>query len=260
MNKKLTFLVCLLAILGLKLSAQNDIHFGVFTGGSVNWMNIDKSLYYDDDKPITIYDLVGDKIDSVYYLNINDAKVTPNGGFILGGLFEYKINDMLGLQFELFYNQYGYNIKGSVDVQNHGDDSYETYDYHAKMKISNFSAALLMKIYACDYLSIDLGAQPSYCFRATKEGKRGIEQFNIAYKDNEYNTLNFNATGGLTGYYRNFFLSARYSIGFVDVLKAKSPYYVENLANEDDNNIKFNYDDAKSTTNSVQITLGYRFR
>ena len=257
MNKKLTFLVCLLAIFGLRLSAQNEMHFGVFTGGSINMMNINKSFYYDDDKPITIYNYETDKIDSVYFLTVNGAKVKPNGGFILGGLFEYKVNDMLGLQFELFYNQYGYNITGTVDKKNQGDDDFVTYKYNAKTKISNFSAALLLKIYACDYLSLDLGAQPSFCFRATKEGKRGIEQFKIAYNDNdEYNSLNFCATGGLTGYYGNFFLSARYSIGFTDILKTKTPA----LLNDEKEEIYYTYSEAKSTTSSVQFTLGYRFK
>lgn len=258
MKKKLAFIALLLMSFSMTLSAQNDMHFGIFTGGSINMMNINKSLYYDDDQPITIFNAANNSVESVYYLTVNDAKVKANGGFILGGLFEYKIDKMIGLQFELLYNQYGYNIKGSVDVKNHSDNNYVTYDYDANMKLSNFTAAVLMKIYACDYLSIDLGAQPSYCFRATKEGKRGIEQFTIAYKDNEYNALNVSLTGGVTGYYDNFFLSARYSIGCVDVLKAKSPYY-NNTTNQEDNEIKYTYKDVKSTTSSIQFTIGYRF-
>ena len=51
MNKKLALLICLLAIFGLKISAQENISYGIFLGGSINTMNIDKSFYYDDSEP-----------------------------------------------------------------------------------------------------------------------------------------------------------------------------------------------------------------
>lgn len=260
MSKKLTILVCLMAIFGLKLSAQEDMHFGVFLGGSINMMKIDNSYFYDDSEPITTMSINPSTTDTTYsasYLAINGASVKPNGGFILGGYFEYKASKLFGLQFELFYNQYGATIKGTVDKKNLTDNNYITYDYNSSLKISNFSAAVLVKFYTLhDHLTIDLGAQPSYCFRMTKEGKRGIEQISTAYNDKDYNSLNLSATGGLTGYLGDFFLSARYSIGFIDVLNSKQPF----ILNDDPTNIKYDYSEIKSTTSSVQLTVGYRIK
>lgn len=257
MNKKLTFLICLLAIFGLKLSAQNEINFGIFTGGSVNTMNIDKAFYYDDDRAVTVYNSLTEQVDTVYYNIVNGASIKPNGGFILGGLFEYKSSERFGLQFELLFNQYGYKLNGSIDEKNHSDNSFETYPYTSSLKISNFSAALLLKIYAFDFLSVDLGVQPSYCFRMIKEGKRGIEQFSTNYDNENYNALNFNATGGLTGYIGDFFVSARYTFGFTDILKVRKPYY--EYVDEEHTVFSNIFSDAKSTTSSLQFTIGYRF-
>ena len=256
MNKKLAFLVCLLAIFGLKLSAQEETHWGIFFGGSVNMMNIDKSFYYDDSE-VDTRKLIG--IDTTYivsYMPVNGASVKPNGGFVIGGFFEYKASEMVGLHFELLYNQYGYKLTGTVDKYNIGDENFVTYDYSSNLKMSNFSAALLVKIHALDFLSVDLGVQPSYCFRMIKESKRGIENRSTNYDSkNDYNPLNFSATGGLTGYWGDVFISARYTLGFTDVLKVKHPYHLN-----DNNEIKYNYSDAKSTTSSVQLTVGYRIK
>lgn len=260
MNKKIAFLLCVIGLLGLKLSAQDNNHFGVFAGGSINMMKIDQSLYYDDSKLSTSMIINPSTHDTTYitaFLPIDNASVKPNGGFMLGGFYEYKADENFALQFELLYNQHGYSIKGTVDKKNMSDDNYITNDYSASMKLSNFSATLLLKIYATDYISIDLGAQPSYCFRAIKSGKCGIEQFSTVYKDKEYNSLNFSAIGGVTGYWKNFFLTARYSFGFINVLNAKKPV----ILNDNPNEILYTYtNNLKSKTSSVQLTIGYKFK
>ena len=256
MNKKLTLLVCLLAIFGLKISAQENISYGIFLGGSINTMNLDKSFYYDDSEPFQTP--LPNNIYKPYYLTVNNASVKPIGGFIIGGFFEYKLTERVGLQLEIFYNQYGYKLKGNVRVKNMGDNDTITYGYSGKMKMSNFSAALLMKYYVLpDKMSIDLGIQPSYCIRAIKENERGIvHKDNVYDSDKEYNPLNLCATGGITGYFfDNIMVSARYTIGFTDVLKVKEPYNVENTGN----NVRFRYSNAKSTVSSIQLTVGYRW-
>ena len=260
MNKKLTFLICLLAIFGLKISAQEESHWGLFLGGSVNKMNIDKGFYYDDSRrptptPIinpSSHDTTG--YDAAFPI-VSNASVKPNGGFIIGGFYEYKASDLIGLQFELLYNQYGYKLKGSVDQTDyHGEIT--TYDYKANMRISNFSAAVIVKIQPIKYLSVDLGVQPSYCFRMIKDGELGILHESTVYdSDKEYNPLNLSALGGITYYWNKIFFSARYSLGFMDVLKVKTPHYLK-----DEKEVKYNYKDAKSTTSAVQLTVGYRIK
>lgn len=260
MKIKLSVLICMMAVFGMKMSAQNDMHYGIFVGGSVNMMNIDKALYYDDSEVNTTRQIVGE--DTTYivkYLPIEGASVNPCGGFVLGGYFGYDVSKTVGLQFELLFNQHGYNIKGVVNQKNILDDNYVAYDYSATLKMSNVSAAVLLNIKPLEYFSVDLGVQPSYCFRMIKEGKRGIESISTNYSsDNDYNSLNISATGGLTGYYGNFFLAARYTLGFVDVLKVKKPYYP--IEEGDNANIKYTYSDVKSTTSSVIITLGYKIK
>ena len=189
MNKKLTFLICLLAILGLKISAQEEMHFGLFLGGSVNMMNLDKKFYYDDSKPILSKTITQehDTIFNVAYLPVDNASMKPNGGFMIGGFFEYKASDLVGLQFELLYNQYGYFLKGTVD-QTDSNLEVTTYDYKASMRISNLSAAVIVKIQPIKFLSVDLGVQPSYCFRMIKDGELGILRESTVYdSDKEYN-------------------------------------------------------------------------
>ena len=260
MNKKFTFLICLLAIFGLKISAQEEMHYGLFLGGSVNKMNLDNGFYYDDSRrptPVPIinpssHDTTGYNAD---FPVVDNASVRSNGGFIIGGFFEYKPSDMVGLQFELLYNQYGYILKGTVDQTGYSGE-ITTYNYKANMKISNLSAAVLVKIQPIKYLSVDLGVQPSYCFRMIKNAELGILHESTVYdSEKEYNPLNISALGGLTCYWGNLFFSARYALGFMDILKIKEPYYLK-----EDKEVKYRYKDAKSTTSAVQLTVGYRIK
>lgn len=261
MEKKTALIILLMTVFGASLSAQT-IKYGLFLGGSINTMNIGNSLYYDDSEPNTEEVTNTSTQEPTYmisYLPVNNASVKPNGAFTFGGFFEYMASNMVGLQFELFYNQYGYKLKGAVDQKNISDDNYVTYNYEGNLKMSNISTAILVKIHALKYLSVDLGVQPSYCFGMTKETKKGPFQKDHVYDSKkEYNPLNIGATGGLTAYWGDIFFSARYTLGLIDVLQHKTPYYY----NEDGTTgiIKDNYDDVKSTVSSVQLTVGYRIR
>ena len=263
MNKKLACLICLLAIFGIRLSAQEEMHYGVFVGGSVNMMNIDKGFYYDDSKrptPIPIINPISHDTTgyNVAYSIVDNASVRPSGGFIIGGFFEYKASEMFALQFEVLYNQYGYKLKGTIDQKNISNSEVVTYDYKSNLKMSNVTAAVILKIQPIKYLTVDLGVQPSYCFRMIKEAERGILHESTVYSDKEYNPLNLSALGGLTCYFGDIFFSARYSLGFMDVLKIKEPYYP--VGTEGDKEIKYLYSDAKSTTSAVQFTVGFRIK
>ena len=260
MKKKLAFIILLMTVLCLTMTAQTK-RYGLFVGGSINMMNVDKSMYYDDSEPYTImtYNQYQDTSYKVSYQPVDGASVKPNGSILFGGFFEYMASDMVGLQFELLYNQYGYKLKGTVDQKNIADDQVNTYDYESNLKMSNFTAAVLVKIQPIKYLSIDLGVQPSYCFKMTKETQKGPFHKNHVYDSkNEYNTLNVGATGGFTAYWGDVFFSARYTLGLVDVLQLKTPY--NDTSEGGDGVIKYTYDDVKSSTSSVQLTVGYRIR
>jgi len=263
MNKITKLLLVIALELPFVAFAQEKTHYGVYLGGNINWMNIDKSLYYDDSEPFTqMHSIAGDTTYSVSYLTVNGAEVRPNGNFVIGGLFEYQIDDLLSLQFELLFNQQGYKLKGTVDQPNISDSGSTTYDYTANTKMSSISTAVMVKINALkNMLSVDLGVQPSFCFKMIKESERGISHKSIIYdSNNEFNPLNISLLGGLTGYLGdNFFVTARYCFGLTDLIKGKKPFL---LAEEDATTpiVKYNYSEAKSTTNSIMLSIGYRFK
>ena len=259
MNKRLAILICLLAIFGLKLTAQEEGHFGIFFGGSLNMMNIDNKFYYDDSEPFTTLNPVDTTVSSVYYLKVKDASVKPDFGFLIGGFYEYQISEMVKIHFEVLVNQTGYKMTGNVTQNNLFDNDSTTYSYKSNLKSTNVGASLIVKIQPVEYLSVDLGVQPTYCFRMIKETERAIYHKTTVYNgDKEYNPLNVSALGGITGYWGDFYLSARYTLGFLDILKVKTPYYQQH--SEDNDEIKYLYKDAKSTTSSVQLTVGYRIK
>ena len=259
MNRKLTLLLCLMTIIGTKLSAQNESHYGLYLGCSANTSKLSANLYYDDSEVFTSTEING--VDTSYlvkYLPVDDAKVIANLGFVIGGYYEYEISKKLGLQFHVLYNQYGYFMEGKVDRPDIGDDNSVIYDYNAKMKMSNISAAVLLKINVWkENMSVDLGVQPSYCFKAVKETTTGISHKSVIYDSkNDFNALNVCGSLGLTWYYFDtFFLSAKVNLGLLNVLKAKEPY----ITNDAPEVIKYKYSDTTSKTNSIIVTVGYRF-
>lgn len=253
--KKIILLLSVVISLSISALAQ-EMHYGVYAGGSVNMMNIGHEFFYDDSEVSTI--VKPGEIYEMTYLPVNDAKIHPNGGFTIGGLFEYQVNDFFGLQVELLFNQYGYKMTGKVEQHDLTDDDVQVYDYTASMKMSDFSGAVIAKLHVIKQLSIDLGVQPSYCFRNIKDTKRGISHKTVIYTANkDFNPLNLTALGGLTYYfYETLFLSARYVYGFKDILKTRTPYLPEGSHNSDD--MEFHYADAPSKASSVIFTIGFR--
>lgn len=254
--KKLILLFCIVITLSINVLAQGEMHYGVYAGGSVNMMNIGKEFYYDDSEINTVVKPNGGF--EMSYLPVENAKVHPNGGFTIAGLFEYRVNDFFGLQFELIFNQFGYKMTGQVEQKDLTDDNVQVYDYTASMKMSDFSGALIGKIYVVKSLSVDLGVMPCYCFRNIKDTKRGISHKTVVYTANkDYNPLNLTALCGVTYYFFDtLFLSARYVYGFSDVLKTRHPYLPEGSVTSDD--MQLHYSDASSKASSVVFTLGFK--
>lgn len=253
--KKILLSICAVMVLSISALAQ-EIHYGVYAGGSINKINIGSEFYYYDSEINTTWTPTeGFKMS---YLPVTDAKVSANGGFTVGGLFEYQANDMFGLQFELMFNQFGYKMNGKVTMHNITDNSEQVYDYEANLKMSDFSAAIIAKIHVINSLSIDLGLQPCYCFRDIKDTKCGISHKTVIYNaDKDYNPLNFTAIGGVTYYFFDaLFLSARYVYGFTDVLKTRHPYLPAGSTSSDD--MELHYSEASSKTSSLVFSIGFR--
>lgn len=260
MNKKLALLIGILAFFAMNVTAQ-DYKYGVYVGIGFNNMKISNDMYYDDSQPFTTMTISGiDTTYSVKYTPIDEVKVDPSTSFSFGGFYEMPVSEKLGLQLHLLYNQYGYTMTGKVDQPVTGTEFSEEYDYKGTLKISNLSASVLLKYYIPTYsLSIEAGVTPSYCIRMTKDVERGVLHKSLNYKKDEYNPLNVCGTIGATYYFLdNFMLSLKANLGLLNVLKVKNPYYpLDEQGHEQD--IQYTYSDTKSTTNSVYITVGYRF-
>ena len=107
MKKKLAFIILLMTVFSLTMTAQTK-RYGLFVGGSINMMNIDKSMYYDDSEPYTVWSYNHHTQDTSYvvsYQPVDGASVKPNGSILFGGFFEYMASDMVGRNVELVQQQ-----------------------------------------------------------------------------------------------------------------------------------------------------------
>lgn len=266
--KKLLLSLSLIITLVANIFAQDNNRYGIYFGAGINNMRIDSRMFVDDSQPYTINEItitadsnIINKT-NVAYLPIENARKKANTNIVIGGYYEYRFNDLLGLRFDLLYNGGGYSLKGDITKRDIIDTiQYFVYNYSASTKASNISASVMASLHVLnDKMTVELGVQPSYCIQIIKEAewtlnKSRINKSTIYEKTKEYNPFNFAIVGGLTGYItEHIFVSARYSLGMVDIFNAKNPY----LSNE--GKIKYLYDDVDSKTNSLLITLGYRFK
>ena len=259
MNKKLALLIVILAIFATTMQAQRDYRYGLFLGVGANTTTVNSDMYYDDSEVVT--NMVINGADTTYntrYLPIADASVTPIPSFTIGAYYEIPFNDIVGLQMRLLYNKYGYAISGKIEHPNLNDNAWTEYKYSGSLKMSNISAAILLKfnVFAKD-LSVEAGVTPSFCIKMSKDVERGPLHKTLAYKNNEdYKAFNLCGTIGVTWYWLDsFFCALHVNVGLLDVLKTKEPY----IGIDDPNTILYKYSDTKSKTNSVYFTVGYRW-
>lgn len=261
MNKKLAFLICILAFFAIKMTAQ-DNKYGIYLGINGSNMNITSDMYYYDSEVFTNTVVNGnDTTYHVRYLPVDNAEVsamTPS--FTIGGYYEMPVSDKIGLQLHLVYNKYGYTIKGIVDQPNLDDEFSVEYTYKGELKMTNLCAAILLKFeIPSQSLSIQAGVTPSLCIRTQKNTELEAKHKTLNYKSgDEYKPFNVCGTVGITYYFLdNIMFSLTANIGLLDVLKVKEPY----LADPKDKygEVLYRYNDTKSTTNSVALTAGYRF-
>ena len=253
MNKKLALLIVILAIFATTMQAQRDYRYGLFLGVGANTTTVNSDMYYDDSGVIT------DTVTlTARYLPIADASITPIPSFTIGAYYEIPINEIVGLQLRLLYNKYGYAISGKIEHPNLNDNAWTEYKYSGSLKMSNISAAILLKfnVFAKD-LSVEAGVTPSFCIKMSKDVERGALHKSLSYKNNEdYKAFNLCGTIGVTWYWLDsFFCALHVNVGLLDVLKAKEPY----IGNDEHNSILYRYSDTKSKTNSVYFTIGYRW-
>lgn len=255
MNKRLALLVCFLTVLGIRIQAQEQYAFGFYLGANAYGMNITNSLYYDDSEPFTIYDNETNVVKEVKYLEIKDASVSANIGAVVGGFFEYRFNDYLGVQFDMMFNQTGYYIKGNVDQISITDTT--NYNYKGTLKASNLNIGVTAKVHLInDHLTLDAGILPSICYKLTKESQRGIDKSTVTYENSEYNAFGCSALFGFTVFFYDvMYAGLHYNLGFTNLLKTKTPYY-----NSETDAISYNYANTKSTSSSLQLTIGVRIK
>ena len=254
MNKKLALLVCFLTVLGIRIQAQEYTPIvGFYIGGNFHNVGITKALYYDDSEPIALTNPETNAVTGYMYREIKNPSVSVGAGLVVGAFYEYMFNDFLGVQAELLGCKNGYHISGNVTQPNTSDTT--TYKYYGNVKAISIDLACLLKIHLIeDRLNIDLGVQPSYCLRLTKETKIDQHQSVISYTTDEYSPFNCSAIIGATVFvYDNIFVSARYNFGFIDLLKAKEPYYDEAAEA-----VAYKYTNTPSATRSLTFSIGYK--
>lgn len=256
MNKKLALLIGILAFFTIKMTSQ-EYRYGIYAGAGFGNFMINSDLHYDDAR---VYPVINGTDTTCMYLAVRDAKLEAVPGLLIGGYYEKPLNNMAALQLHLQYHQMGYVMKGKVDQPNITDEFSVEYDYTGTLKMSNIAAAVVLKFdVSSDDISIDVGLMPSYCVKITKDIVQGTLHETKSYTKDEYNPLSISGRLGATYYFLDCFMfSGHVSMGFSDMLKAKSPYYVkdENGFNKE---VDYKYSVAKSRPLLIEFTVGYRF-
>ena len=260
MNKKLAFLIGILAFFAMKMTAQ-EYKYGIYLGVSGSNMNITSDMYYDDSQVVTSTLIDDDEtIYTVRYMPVDNASVSYISPlFTIGAYYELPVNEIIGLQVHLLFSRYGYTLKGTVDQPQINTPFSIEYDYKGELKMANLCIPILLKYnLANSNLSFQAGVTPSFCIRMQKEAECGTLHKTLNYKSDEFNPLNICGTIGATYYFlNNFMASLNFNIGLTDVLKVKEPYFED--PHDIDGAVKYRYTDTKSSTNFVSLTAGYRF-
>ena len=260
MNKKLAFLIGILAFFAMKMTAQ-DKKYGIYLGVNYTNIGITSDMYYDDNDVYTRTVINGaDTSYQVRYVPVENASVSwISPLFTIGGYYEMPLNEKIGFQFHLIYNRYGYMLKGTVDQPLVNSEFSVEYDYKGELRMTNLCAGLLLKFAVPDRnFSVQAGITPSFCIKMQKNAECGALHKTINYKREEFKPFNICGTIGATYYLLdNIMLSLTANFGLTDVLKVKEPYLED--SHDSSGTIKYRYTDTKSSTTSIALTAGYRF-
>lgn len=225
MKKFLLVFTILFIFQGLK---AQEFHYGIVAGPVFNRMTLDTE----------------------YHINPDEERNPLYLGFKVGLFGENKFN-MLGLQYELSYDQIGSRVQWDNDIFNTAITN--------EFMFQRLSLDLMGKIYILkDHLSIDLGVQPTYIFSAMKHEDimvMGIfeEKKETLIKGEHYSPFNIAAGGGLCAYIsQNITLTARYMVELTNTLQKKTLALTE--TGPEINTIK-----TLSRNRSFCFMLGWRF-
>ncbi len=150
----------------------------------------------------------------------------PKTGVYVGGLAEFKINDIVGLQGEVVYSRQGVTF-----YDKDGDASARL-----SIKMDYINVPVLVKFYPVNRLSIDFGPQFGFVVSgrymvkmseknpsmgdSDMDAKKAVGKQTIYMKSSMYNVFDFSLALGVN--YEVFDMvdvSVRYNYGFTEVLK-----------------------------------------
>lgn len=205
MKKILSFAV--LVAISLHVNAQNRVNFGVKAGANFSTLS-----------------------------NLSKSEMLP--GFYVGAVSEIKFTEKFSFQPELVYSSQGAKNVYSETIAN------VTASHHNHDKLAYVNVPLLAKYFVTKSLSVELGPQLGFLFKATNKDEITIGGTKTNQdKDfkNEVNTFDFGVAAGLSYDVSNgFFIGARYNFGLANVGKTNQYY-------------------SQSKNGVTQLGVGYKF-
>ncbi|HFS68114.1 MAG TPA: PorT family protein [Flavobacteriia bacterium] len=148
--------------------------------------------------------------------------IAYKGGFHVGGVAEFPIDDSFSFQPELLYSVQGYQADGDASLRSN-------YNY--------LQVPLMVKYFVKDLVTIDGGPQVGYLLSTTQTN--GYEEIIMDQKENS-NALDYGFNLGATYEMDSgIFLQVRYNFGLANVLKKEL--------------------EQKAYNSVLQLSMGYKF-
>jgi hypothetical protein len=139
-------------------------------------------------------------VNASQFLSSDDIDQSMRYGFHVGLISEIIISDKASFQPELLYSSQG-NM--TPDVKN---------------KFEYINLPLVLRYYAKQNLSVDLGPQLGFLVNSFSKGNEGNTKLD------DQNSFDFALCGGATyDLENNFFVQARYNLGLINISKEEGP-------------------------------------
>lgn len=182
---------------------------------------------------------------STFKSDIDGEKYLP--GYHFGATLEIKVSEKLSAQPELFYSLEGAKLKIEefLDVNN-------GFSIDSKLKLGYIQLPIMLKYYAFDKFSVELGPQIGYLITAKNDYTSTIALNGITATESDtedvksdFKSINLALKFGLGYELKNkMFFQARYTYGASDINK-----------NSDDEKAI----NTKATNQGLQFSVGYKF-
>ncbi len=227
--KKYLLFFAIIFIVCQGIKAQ-EFHYGIIAGPTFNRMTLDTE----------------------YHINLDKERNPLYLGFKIGVFGENKFN-IFGMQYELSYDQLGSRVQWDEEILN--TSIMQTKEFF----FQRISLDILGKLYILnDYLSIDLGVEPSYIISAMKHeditiDNRSDKNKTTLKKGDDYSPFNIAVGGGICTYIsQNITLSLRYMLELTNTLQKETISIT-------DTGIVNNTIKTLSKNRTFYIMLGWRF-